>query len=75
MHWRRFIKDYVLNHDEELIFSATKFSTQWEIARLDDYAFAHHIPKFFLRDPIFKIVVGGYPRIFFSGRHNCEANL
>ncbi len=75
MHRRRFIKDYVLNHDQELIFSAAKFSTQRELARLNDYALAYHIPKFFLRNPIFKIVIRGYPRVFFSGRHNCEANL
>ncbi len=75
MHRRRFVEDDVLNHNQKLIFSAAKFPTQREFAGLNDYAFAHHIPKLFLRNPIVKIVVRGDPCVFFSGRHNCEANL
>lgn len=75
MYWRRFIEDDMVNHNQELIFSTTKFSSEREVIGLNDDAFAYHIPKFFLRDPILKIVVRDYPRIFFSGRHNYEANL
>ncbi len=66
---RRFIKDCVLDHDEQLIITATKMSGQRIILCLRDDAFAHHFPEFFLGDPEFFFVVTNNASVLFLDRH------
>ncbi len=66
---RGFIENCVLDHNEQLIITATKMSGQRIILCLRDDAFAHHFPEFFLGDPEFFFVVTNNASVLFLDRH------